>query len=122
MYLFDELLREGAGGAKGLDLESHSLLGLGVKGGVLDEAVDKHPQVALDVEGLQVHASLVLLLGSLQQLGHQLVHYVVDVGTSLQLVCVCVCVCSCLCENHLCFSTKRLIKVVCMCCSGKNHG
>ena len=65
-HLFDELLREGAGGAKRLDLESHGLLGLGVKGRVLYQAVDKHPQVALDVEWLEVHPSLVLLLGSLQ--------------------------------------------------------
>lgn len=84
MYLFDELLRERTGGAKGLDLEGHGLLGLRVKGRVLNEAVDKHPQVALDVERLQIHASLVLLLGSLQQLGHQLVYYVVDMSPSLQ--------------------------------------
>ena len=83
-YLFDELLREGTGGAKGLDLESHGLLGLGVKGGVLDKTIDKHPQVTLDVERLQVHASLVLLLGSLQELRDQLVHYVVHMGASLR--------------------------------------
>ena len=35
---------------------------------VLNEAVHKHPEVSLDVEGLQVHATLVLLFGRLQQL------------------------------------------------------
>ena len=64
--LFDKLVRESASGTKGLDLERHVLLRLRVKCGILNEAVDKHPQVTLDVERLQVHATLVLLLGSLQ--------------------------------------------------------
>ena len=51
-HLFDELLTEGAGGAKRLDLESHILLGLGVKGWILNEAVDEDPYMSLDVERL----------------------------------------------------------------------
>ena len=92
LHLFDELLAEGAGGSKGLSLERHVLLGLGVEGGVLHEAVDKHPQVALDVERFEIHAALVLLLGCLQQFGHYLIHYVVHVSTSLELytwMCTC---------------------------------
>ena len=40
--------------------------------------------MALDVEWFEVHASLILLLGSLQQLGDDLIHYVVDRSTTLQ--------------------------------------
>lgn len=40
--------------------------------------------MALDVERFEVHPSLILLLGSLQQLGDNLVHYVVDMSTTLQ--------------------------------------
>ena len=81
--LLDELVTEGASGAKGLGLDSHVLLGLRVEGGVLNEAVDEYPEVALDVEGLEVHAPLVLLLGRLQQLGDHLVHDVGHVGAAL---------------------------------------
>ena len=83
-YRLDELFTDGAGRAKRLCLERHVLLGLGVKGWVLYQAVDKHPQLALDVEGFEVHPSPVLLLGSLQELGHQLVHNVGHVSTTLR--------------------------------------
>ena len=36
------------------------------------------------MEWFEVHASFILLLGSLQQLGDNLVHYVVDVSATLQ--------------------------------------
>ena len=60
------------------------LLCLRIKGWVLNEAVDEDPQVSLDVKWLQCHPSLVLLLGSLEQLPHHLVHHVVDVSTPLE--------------------------------------
>ena len=41
LYLFDELIAEGAGGAEALRLQGHVLLGLRVEGGVLDQTVDK---------------------------------------------------------------------------------
>lgn len=66
LYLFDKLVTEGASGPKRFDLERHILLGLGVKGRILDEAVDEDPYMSLDVEWLQVHPSLVLLLSSLK--------------------------------------------------------
>ena len=41
----DKLFAELTFGAKGLGLLGHVLLGLGVKGWILDEAVHKNPQV-----------------------------------------------------------------------------
>ena len=63
--LVDELVAEGAGGAKVLGLECHVLLGLGVEGRVLYEAVHKDPHLTLHVHGLQVHPSFVLSLSHL---------------------------------------------------------
>lgn len=47
VYLFDKLVTEGAGGTEALLLQGHVLLGLGVEGRVLDQAVDKNPHVVL---------------------------------------------------------------------------
>ena len=49
-YLLDELVAEGAGGAEALLLQGHVLLGLRVEGGVLDQTVDKQPQVVLHLD------------------------------------------------------------------------
>lgn len=86
-HLFDELIREGTGGAKRLDFQRHVFFGLRVEGGVLNEAVNKHPQMALDVERFEVHTTLVLLLCHIQQLGDYLIHYVVNMSPTLQCVC-----------------------------------
>lgn len=47
VYLFDKLVTEGAGGTEALLLQGHVLLGLGVEGRVLNQAVDKNPHVVL---------------------------------------------------------------------------
>ena len=49
-YLFEELVAKGAGGTKALLLQGHVLLGLRVEGGVLDQTVDKQPQVVLHLD------------------------------------------------------------------------
>lgn len=49
--LFIELVSEGTSGAKALLLQCHILFRLRVKGGVLDQAVDKQPHVVLHLEG-----------------------------------------------------------------------
>ena len=75
-YRLDELLAETTCGAKVLDLHGHVLLGLGVKGGILNQTVDKNPDMVFDVHWFQIHTTLVLSLGNIQQLGHHLVHHV----------------------------------------------
>lgn len=46
-YSSDEFVRQRTFGPKTLSLECHVLLGLGVKGRVLDQCVHKHPDVVL---------------------------------------------------------------------------
>lgn len=50
LYLFDELVAEGTGGAEALVLQGHVFLGLRVEGGVLDQTVDKQPKVVLHLD------------------------------------------------------------------------
>lgn len=49
-HLFNELLAERATGSKVLVLQCHVLFGLGVKGGIFNQAVYKEPNVVLDLE------------------------------------------------------------------------
>lgn len=51
LHLFDELVAERTSGPKVLLLQCHVLFGLRVKGGVLNQTVDKHPHVVLHLDG-----------------------------------------------------------------------
>ena len=58
-------------------------LGLRVKRGVLNESVDKHPEVVLDVSSLEVLARLLLLLDLLEELTRHLIGDLIDVRAAL---------------------------------------
>lgn len=49
-YSSDEFLREDTFGAKAFGLKSHVLLGLGVKGWVLDQGIHKHPNMVFNLK------------------------------------------------------------------------
>lgn len=62
-HLFNELGAERTSGPKALLLQCHVLFGLRVKGGVLNQAIDKQPQVVLHLDGAGVeHTQLCILL------------------------------------------------------------
>lgn len=50
-HLFNEVCTERTDGSKGLLLQCHVLFGLRVKGGVLNQAIDKQPYVVLHLDG-----------------------------------------------------------------------
>lgn len=50
-HLFNELVSEGTSRPKTLVLQRHVLFGLRVKGGVLNQAVDKQPHVVFHLDG-----------------------------------------------------------------------
>lgn len=50
-HLFNELVAERTSGSKALMLQCHVLFGLRIKGGVLNQAIDKQPQVVLHLDG-----------------------------------------------------------------------
>lgn len=61
-HLFNELVAEGTSGAEALLLQSHVLFGLGIKGGVFDQAVDKQPHVVLHLQGEEVKEAQLCIL------------------------------------------------------------
>mmetsp|Transcript_5509 Transcript_5509/g.13593 ORF Transcript_5509/g.13593 Transcript_5509/m.13593 type:complete len:256 (-) Transcript_5509:960-1727(-) len=65
-------------------LQSHRLLGLGVEGGIDDQAVDEDPQVVADVIRLDVHSTLVLRVRALVDGVHELVGNMHDVRATLR--------------------------------------
>ncbi len=62
-HLFNELVTERTSGPKALLLQCHVFFGLRVKGGVLNQAIDKQPHVVLHLDGEEVeHTQLCVLL------------------------------------------------------------
>lgn len=55
-YSPDEFVRQRALGPKALRLKCHVFLGLGVKAGILDECVHKHPDVVLNLKHIEESA------------------------------------------------------------------
>lgn len=82
-HLLHEVLPNVTLATKGGLPQGHVLLGLGVKGRVLNQAVDKDKQVRFDLEGLDRSHILALLLHSLHQLGHNLVRHMVNMCAAL---------------------------------------
>ena len=82
-HLLDDLVAGLVLAAKVGGAGVEGLLGLRVKRGVLDEGVDKDPEVVLDVSRLEVLAGLLLLLDLLEELTRHLIGDLVDVRTAL---------------------------------------
>ncbi len=59
-YLFNELVTERTSGPEALLLKRHVLFGLRVKGGVLNQAVDKQPYVVLHLDAEELEHSQAL--------------------------------------------------------------
>mmetsp|Transcript_28513 Transcript_28513/g.68590 ORF Transcript_28513/g.68590 Transcript_28513/m.68590 type:complete len:201 (-) Transcript_28513:738-1340(-) len=77
-HLLDGGLRQLAGGPKSCRLRRESVLGLRIKGRILNQRVDKDPQVRPNMVGLDLHTSLVLLVHPLRNGSDELVCDVVD--------------------------------------------
>lgn len=114
-YSPDEFVWQRALGTKAFCLECHILLGLGVKGGVLNQRVHKHPDVVLHLEhqwqkfqSVSTHkrseitlslkcctahlerfhwnSCLVLLFNNFNKFSHYLVHHIINMSSPLKHV------------------------------------